>query len=64
MAKSVDADQTGSTLIAPILKFVSNIRQLFAANDFSRRHNQMTTCINKLHHQIPSSEFVCDQVKV
>ena len=49
MANSVDPDQTtpigavcsGSTLFASILKFVSNTRQLFAADDFSRRHFQM-----------------------
>ena len=43
MANSVDPDQTapigvfcsGSTLFAPILNF-SNVRQLFAADDFSR----------------------------
>ena len=46
MANRVDPDQTapigavrsGSTLFASILKFVSNVRQLFAADDFSRRH--------------------------
>ena len=46
MANSVDPDQTaptravcsGSTLFASMLKFVRNIRQLFAADDFSRRH--------------------------
>ena len=45
MANSVDPDQTasigavcfGSMLFASILKFVSNVRQLFAADDFSRR---------------------------
>ena len=45
----MDPDQTapigavcsGSTLFASILKFVSNVRQLFAADDFSRRHFQM-----------------------
>ena len=50
MANSVDPDQTapigtvcsGSTLFASILlKFVSYVRQLFAAKDFSRRHFQM-----------------------
>ena len=50
MANSVDPDQTapigavcsGSTLFASVLlKFVSNIRQLFAADGFSRRHFQM-----------------------
>ena len=47
MANSVDPDQTapigavcsGSTLFAS--KFVSNARQLFAGDDFSRRHFQM-----------------------
>ena len=46
MTNSVDPDQTapigavwsGSTLLASILKFVSTVRQLFAADDFSRRH--------------------------
>ena len=50
MANSVDPDQTapkgavcsGSTLFASILlKFISNARQLFAVDDFSRRHYQM-----------------------
>ena len=49
MGNSVDPDQTapmgavcsGSTLFASILKFVSNVRQLLAADDFSRRHFQM-----------------------
>ena len=44
MANSVDTDQTapigavcsGSTLFASILNFVSYVRQLFAADDFSR----------------------------
>ena len=46
MANSVNPDQTapigavcsGSTLFASILKLVSNVRQLFAADDFSRCH--------------------------
>ena len=49
MANSVDTDQTapigavcsGSTLFACRLKFVSNVRQLFAADDLSRQHFQM-----------------------
>ena len=49
MANSVDTDQTapigavcsGSTLFASILTFVSNVRQLFTADDFSRRHFQL-----------------------
>ena len=47
MANSVNPDQTapigavcsGSTLFAPILNWLVNgIRQLFATDDFSRRH--------------------------
>ena len=46
MANSVDPGQTAAigevgsatTLFASILKFVSNVRQLVAADDFSRRH--------------------------
>ena len=50
MANSVDQDQTapigavcsGSTLFASILNSsVINVRQLFAADDFSTRHFQM-----------------------
>ena len=49
MANSVDPDQTaplgavcsGSTLFACILKYASNVRQLFSADDFSRRYFQM-----------------------
>ena len=49
MANSVDPDQTapigavcsGSTLFASILKFVSNVRQLFAGDNTSRRHFKM-----------------------
>ena len=41
MANSVDPDQTvlGPRCLHTLL--VSNVRQLFAANDFSRRHFQM-----------------------
>ena len=49
MPNSVDSDQTspigavcsGSTLFASILNFVGNVRQLFAADDFSRQHFQI-----------------------
>ena len=49
MANSVDPDQTAPvgavcsvyTLFASILKFVINVRQLFAADDFNRRLFQM-----------------------
>ena len=48
MANSVDPDQTaligavcsGSTMFA-YNQFVSNVRQFFAADDFSRSHFQM-----------------------
>ena len=36
MTNSIDPDQTAS-MFASILKLVSNVRQLFAADDFSRR---------------------------
>ena len=46
MVNSVDPDQTApmgavcpvSTLLASILIFAIKVRQLFAADDFSRRH--------------------------
>ena len=46
MTNSLDPDQTapigavrsGSTLFASTLKFVSNVRQFVAADDFSRSH--------------------------
>ena len=40
MTNSEDPDQTVPipTLFASIVKLVSNFRQLFAADDFSRRH--------------------------
>ena len=46
MANSANPDQTaplgaicsGSTLFTCVLKFASNERQLFAADNFSRRH--------------------------
>ena len=49
MANSVDPDQTApigavcseSTLFACILKLASNVRQLFAADDFGRQYFQM-----------------------
>ena len=49
MSNSVDPDQTapigavcpGSTLLASILKFASNVWELFAADDFNRRHFQI-----------------------
>ena len=44
MANSVDPDQTAhrsSLLCVHTVCFVSNARQLFAADDLSRRHSQM-----------------------
>ena len=52
MVNNVDPDKTapigaigavcsGSILFASTLKLVSKVRQLFAADDFSRRHFQM-----------------------
>ena len=41
MANSVDPDQSGSTLFVSNLNSVSNVRQLFAADDYSRGHFQM-----------------------
>ena len=60
MANSVDPDQTapigavcsGSTLFASMLSFVSNVRQLFAADDFSRRHFQMQFLLGALRVNI------------
>ena len=45
MANSVDPDQTAQSVLGLCCLFytyfVSNARQLFAADDFSRRHFQM-----------------------
>ena len=49
MANNVNPDQTapigavcsGFTLLGCILKFASNVWQLFAADNFSRQHFQM-----------------------
>ena len=68
MANSVDPDQTapigavcsGSTLFASILKFVSNARHLFAADDFTRRHFKMHFCLGALRVKtftIPSKHY-------
>ena len=66
MANSVDPDQTapigavcsGSTLFASILKFLSNTRQLFAADDFSRRHFQVKFFLGALSVKKPRGESV------
>ena len=55
MANSVDPDQTapiGSMLFASILNWSVNIRQLFAADDFSRRHFQMHFFLDALRDVI------------
>ena len=60
MANSVDPDQTapigavcsGSTLFASILNSVSTVRQLFAADDLSRRHFQMLFFLGALRVKI------------
>ena len=60
MANSVDPDQTapigavcsGSTLFASIVN-LSVIRQLFAADDFSRRHFQMHFFLGSLRVKRP-----------
>ena len=44
MANSVDPDQTAPIRVHAVCfytYFISNVRQLFAADDFSRRHSQM-----------------------
>ena len=45
MENSVDPDQTAPLFwvhaVCFYTKFVSNVRQLFAADDFSRQHFQM-----------------------
>ena len=61
ITNSVDPDQTigavwsGSTLFASMLIFVSNVRQLFAADDFSRRYFQM--------HFLGASRVKCNSLK-
>ena len=75
MANSVDPDQTapigtvcsGFMLFASKLKFVSNVRQLFAADDFSRRHFQMhvflalqgLTPFKNIFHFITAGDWDC-----
>ena len=41
MTNSVEPDKTAPTLFASMRIFVNNVRQLFAADDFSRRYFQM-----------------------
>ena len=61
MANSVDPDQTapigavcsGSTLFASVHRFASYVGQLFAADDFSRRHCQMHFFLGALGANVP-----------
>ena len=70
MANSVDPDQTapigavcsGSTLFAYIPKFASNVRQLFAADDFSRRHFQMHFFLGALRNKVPITNAAEDKL--
>ena len=63
--KSVNPDQTapigavcsGSTLFATILKLVSNVRQLFAADDFSRCHFSDTFFLHALRVKRSQKRF-------
>ena len=67
MANSVDPEQTapigavcsGSTLFPSIPDWVSNVSQLFAAEDFSRRHFQMHFFPGALRVK-PLGSLVCD----
>ena len=54
----IEAVWSGSTLFASILKLVSNVNQLFAADGFSRRHFSDAFFLGALRvksstHQIP-----------
>ena len=68
MANSVDPDQTaigavcsGSTVFASVLlKFVGNVRQSIAADDFSRQHFQ----IHFFFALYLYSERTCEQICV
>ena len=78
MANSVDPDQTapigavcsGSNLFACILKFASNARQLFAADDFSR-HFQMHFLgalrvkkhFGTMHNRCPPLRTLCSLIR-
>ena len=61
MTNCVDPDETapigavssGSTLFTSILKLVSNVRHLFAADDFSRRHFSDAFFLGALRVNIP-----------
>ena len=65
MTNRVDPDQTapigavcsGFTLFAYILKLVSNVRQLFAADAFSRRHFSDAFFLGALRVKITAVEL-------
>ena len=60
MANSVDTDQT-----APIVcSGSSNVRHLFAADDFSRRHFQMHFFLGVLRVSFTGQMFALDSVVV
>ena len=68
----MDPDQTapigavcsGSMLFASILKFVSNVRQLFAADDFNRQHFQMHFFLGALTVNITSALLTFEFIKL
>ena len=71
MTNSVDPEQTapigavrsGSTLFASILRFVSNVRQLFAADNFSRRHfSDAFFCALTVKFKVKVPPFVGDSL--
>ena len=70
MANSVNPDQTapigavcsGSTLFACILKFASTVWQLYAADDFSRRHFQMHFFLGALRVKCIIAQYVSNFV--
>ena len=71
MTNSVDPDQTapteavlsGSTMFASILEFVSNVRQFFAAEDFSGRHFSDAFFLGALRAEADDIIRLCLRVK-
>ena len=61
MTNSVDL---GCTLFASILKLVSNFRQLFAADDFSRRHFSDAFFLGALRDNMKVNEKITTNYKV
>ena len=57
MANSVDPDQTAPIVLGPrslLLYLIRHVRQLFAADDFSRRHFQMHFFLGTLRVNPPA----------